>query len=165
MSAEKDVHENCGCFACIGDKPAYEGAWLTVGMSRMIVCATCGNKRCPHGTDHRNACTGSNEPGQVGSRYGTAMTRPTPPAACSHGEPEGACPTCAACSACRGECGVCPYVTSPVEKAAAAAGVKTCPSEGCRGHNRPLWQTHERCPYCRGPVVTRVTSPAVGDDA
>lgn len=36
----------CGCFACIG------------------------NKRCPHGTDHRNKCTGSNEPGQSGSRYG-----------------------------------------------------------------------------------------------
>jgi hypothetical protein len=67
------VSGECGCFACIGSKPAYEGAWLTIGMSRMIVCAECGNKRCPHGTDHRNECTGSNEPGQLGSRYGTAL--------------------------------------------------------------------------------------------
>ena len=35
----------------------------------MILCPTCGNKRCPHANDHRNACTGSNEPGQPGSAY------------------------------------------------------------------------------------------------
>ena len=29
-------------------------------------CEVCGNKRCPHHADHRNACTNSNEPGQVG---------------------------------------------------------------------------------------------------
>lgn len=34
-----------------------------------IVCAICGNKRCPHATDHRLACTNSNEPGQQGSFY------------------------------------------------------------------------------------------------
>ncbi len=39
-------------------------------MSMMVLCPTCGNKRCPHATDHRHACTGSNEPGQVGSIYG-----------------------------------------------------------------------------------------------
>jgi hypothetical protein len=38
-------------------------------MARMFVCETCGNKRCPHANDHRNDCTGSNEPGQPGSRY------------------------------------------------------------------------------------------------
>lgn len=37
----------------------------------MILCSTCGNKRCPHATDHRNPCTGSNAPGQPGSIYGT----------------------------------------------------------------------------------------------
>jgi hypothetical protein len=37
---------------------------------RMIVCPTCGNKRCPKATDHRLDCTGSNEPGQPGSAYG-----------------------------------------------------------------------------------------------
>lgn len=39
----------------------------------MIVCATCGNKRCPHATDHRLACTDSNEPGQAGSSYGPTI--------------------------------------------------------------------------------------------
>lgn len=36
------------------------------------VCPECGNKRCPHANDHRNACTGSNEPGQEGSAYPAA---------------------------------------------------------------------------------------------
>ena len=36
----------------------------------MFLCATCGNKRCPHATDCRLVCTGSNEPGQPGSVYG-----------------------------------------------------------------------------------------------
>ena len=40
----------------------------------MILCPTCGNKRCPRANDHTNACSGSNQPGQVGSAY------PTPPA-------------------------------------------------------------------------------------
>lgn len=35
----------------------------------MVVCKTCGNKRCPKASDHNNACTGSNEPGQPGSDY------------------------------------------------------------------------------------------------
>jgi hypothetical protein len=30
----------------------------------MIVCADCGNKRCPKATWHENACSGSNEPDQ-----------------------------------------------------------------------------------------------------
>lgn len=66
---EQQAGDDCGCYACIGNKPAYEGSWLTVGMTRMIVCETCGNKRCPHSTDHRLACTGSNEGNQPGSRY------------------------------------------------------------------------------------------------
>jgi hypothetical protein len=36
---------------------------------RMIVCPTCGNKRCPHATSHHHACTGSNAPGQPGSAF------------------------------------------------------------------------------------------------
>jgi hypothetical protein len=35
------------------------------GSVRMILCANCGNKRCPRASDHRKACTGSNDPGQV----------------------------------------------------------------------------------------------------
>lgn len=58
--------DECGCYACIGSKPAYEDTWLTIGMTRMIVCSECGNKRCPHSTDHRHACTGSNEPRERG---------------------------------------------------------------------------------------------------
>lgn len=37
--------------------------------NRMILCSTCGNKRCPHANDHQHTCTGSNEPGQPGSAY------------------------------------------------------------------------------------------------
>ena len=37
--------------------------------SVFIICPDCGNKRCPKATDHRLECTGSNEPGQKGSRY------------------------------------------------------------------------------------------------
>lgn len=35
----------------------------------MVLCPECGNKRCPRATDHLNACTRSNEPGQPGSAY------------------------------------------------------------------------------------------------
>ncbi|WP_407217696.1 hypothetical protein [Enterobacter hormaechei] len=45
---------------------------LTFSDSRFVVCPECGNKRCPHANDHRNACTGSNEPGQEGSAYPAA---------------------------------------------------------------------------------------------
>lgn len=49
---------------------------------RMILCETCGNKRCPHANDPDNyACTGSNEPGQDGSAYPTLQWKlaPHPP--------------------------------------------------------------------------------------
>jgi len=53
------IEENhkCSCRAC---NPT---AWW------MVVCDICGNKRCPRGTNHEHACTGSNEPGQEGSVY------------------------------------------------------------------------------------------------
>lgn len=53
----------------------------------MIVCPTCGNKRCPHATDHRHACTGSNEPGQPGSYYGDMQDEPATAAAPERAEP------------------------------------------------------------------------------
>lgn len=53
----------CSCEAC---RPN------TLSDMRMILCATCGNKRCPHATNHLNACTNSNSPGQPGSSYGPA---------------------------------------------------------------------------------------------
>lgn len=57
---------DCFCFNC-NNKPELGLANPTVW--RMFGCDICGNKRCPRGTDHRNACTNSNEPGQPGSHY------------------------------------------------------------------------------------------------
>lgn len=57
------VIPECSCHAC---RP------VTFAGSRFIVCPDCGNKRCPHANDHRNACTGSNESGQEGSAYPAA---------------------------------------------------------------------------------------------
>ena len=53
----------CQCHRCLNER--LEAVWW------MILCPVCGNKRCPHATDHRNTCTSSNEPGQIGSVYGT----------------------------------------------------------------------------------------------
>lgn len=57
QQAEKEV---CGCYNCSTQERR---------MTTMIVCPTCGNKRCPRSTDHRLDCTGSNASGQPGSRY------------------------------------------------------------------------------------------------
>ena len=57
---------NCWCFNCLKDMK--EDGW-PIPLTRMILCPTCGNKRCPRATDHTQACTNSNEPGQPGSRY------------------------------------------------------------------------------------------------
>lgn len=35
----------------------------------MMLCALCGNKRCPHASNHFLPCANSNEPGQEGSVY------------------------------------------------------------------------------------------------
>ncbi len=64
--------ERCDCRACLRERnegTTVAGVWLPAEVQRMVVCAQCGNKRCPHATDHRHACTGSNEPGQPGSAY------------------------------------------------------------------------------------------------
>ena len=45
-------------------------------LDRMLLCPTCGNKRCPKATDHTLACTDSNEPGQAGSIYGWLHVEP-----------------------------------------------------------------------------------------
>lgn len=55
---------NCWCSQCL---PRMKRALWDV--FEMILCPVCGNKRCPHANDHRNACTGSNAPGQQGSHY------------------------------------------------------------------------------------------------
>ena len=57
---------SCWCYNCLKDMK--EDGW-PIPLTRMILCPDCGNKRCPKATDHNNACTNSNEPGQPGSRY------------------------------------------------------------------------------------------------
>lgn len=57
----------CECRACLKGK-TNEAGW-PIEFTGMILCAKCGNKRCPHANDHRNACTNSNEAGQPGSAY------------------------------------------------------------------------------------------------
>lgn len=58
-----ETSTKCWCRTC---RP------VTFADSHFVVCPECGNKRCPHANDHRNACTGSNEPGQEGSAYPAA---------------------------------------------------------------------------------------------
>jgi len=68
MTAEN----GCGnCHACLDGVTVEAGFGfvLPASSTRMILCPTCGNKRCPRASDHRLACTGSNEVGQPGSVY------------------------------------------------------------------------------------------------
>lgn len=64
---------HCWCFDCLKDMK--EDGW-PITLSRMILCPTCGNKRCPKATNHNNPCTNSNEPGQPGSRYTNNFYQP-----------------------------------------------------------------------------------------
>lgn len=70
---DRSPMRDCGCRTCIrgrGDTVlVLDTVPVPAEATRMILCPTCGNKRCPHATDHRQACTGSNEPGQAGSHY------------------------------------------------------------------------------------------------
>ena len=54
------IDKGCGnCHRCMNGKPRM----------KMIICPSCGNKRCPKASDHNLDCTNSNEPGQPGSIY------------------------------------------------------------------------------------------------
>lgn len=66
----------CECHACIAEHDLRGPGGWPLAMTQMVVCPTCGNKRCPHATDHRNACTGSNDAGQRGSLYGGCCDYP-----------------------------------------------------------------------------------------
>ena len=59
----------CFCRRCIEESDLRGFGGLPLASSMMIVCGECGNKRCPKASDHRLACTNSNEPGQAGSIY------------------------------------------------------------------------------------------------
>lgn len=63
LSANSPANPGCWCRTC---RP------VVINDMRFVVCPKCGNKRCPRANDHRNACTGSNEPGQEGSAYPAA---------------------------------------------------------------------------------------------
>lgn len=62
----------CGCWVCVTKRAEKieDFTQRLVYRSRFIVCPDCGNKRCPKATWHENACTGSNDAEQPGSRYG-----------------------------------------------------------------------------------------------
>ena len=74
-----DQLEHCRCRRCltergelhVGSVTGYDLTMTQPGgkFFGMIVCETCGNKRCPHATDHRNECTYSNEPSQPPSMF------------------------------------------------------------------------------------------------
>lgn len=66
---EQPSPDDCGrCHRCL-DARMPDGQFYSLHFG-MLTCAMCGNKRCPKASDHRLDCTGSNEPGQVGSVYG-----------------------------------------------------------------------------------------------
>ena len=59
--------DGCGCWTCTSERVnAADGHGFFMPM---CVCAECGNKRCPKATRQDLPCSGSNEPGQEGSRY------------------------------------------------------------------------------------------------
>lgn len=64
------TNPECWCYECNKDRQTFIGGMkVPFFATRMILCPECGNKRCPKATNHELACTGSNEPGQPGSRY------------------------------------------------------------------------------------------------
>ena len=67
----------CGCLKCQGewearlppDTPMHERFAGPGRKGWRYACEMCGNKRCPHHSDHALACTRSNATGQRGSVY------------------------------------------------------------------------------------------------
>lgn len=80
-SEKPEALKPCGqCYKCLEGQTVDFGNGFTLPVTgtRLVVCVTCGNKRCPHATDCRLPCTGSNEPGQTGSIYSGPPPSPTP---------------------------------------------------------------------------------------
>lgn len=57
----------CGCIKCTEARPKDPDDPFGFRGYFRFACEICGNKRCPHHTNHELACTNSNEPGQKGS--------------------------------------------------------------------------------------------------
>lgn len=70
--APRGVADCMNCHECLKGKNDAHGLPLT--STRMILCPSCRNKRCPKASYHQLACTGSNEPGQPGSVFTRAPT-------------------------------------------------------------------------------------------
>lgn len=62
---------DCGCSSCVAEAMATKPS-PDKFFAPFIVCPNCGKKRCPKATHHDHECTGSNEPGQLGSRFAVA---------------------------------------------------------------------------------------------
>lgn len=61
-------HQPC-CHQCIIDRDWRDpNTGLLLNATMFLVCPECGNKRCPRANNHQFTCTGSNAPGQPGSR-------------------------------------------------------------------------------------------------
>ena len=56
---EPAAAQPCWCHKC-NEGRLVNG--VPFAMTQMIVCPICGNKRCPHASDHALACTASNDP-------------------------------------------------------------------------------------------------------
>jgi hypothetical protein len=60
----------CECHRCIKEYDLrMPGRLYPLNATKMILCPSCRNKRCPKASDHRLDCTDSNESGQPGSVY------------------------------------------------------------------------------------------------
>ena len=57
------------CYVCRDNDWEGKDFLYCLTNQQFIVCPTCGNKRCPKATWHENPCTGSNDAGQIGSRF------------------------------------------------------------------------------------------------
>lgn len=66
MSTEIEDENSICCHKCAEGKTIHG---IPVAFARLIVCRQCGNKRCPHASDHDQPCTGSNEPGQADAAF------------------------------------------------------------------------------------------------
>jgi len=55
----------CACGTCDEQRRSALPFPLSL-MGTLIVCSTCGNKRCPKATHHDRTCSGSNALGQEG---------------------------------------------------------------------------------------------------
>ena len=63
------TYADCLCITCCGARYRELSSEERLKYPFRYACEICGNKRCPHHTDHRLECSGSNLPGQPGSVF------------------------------------------------------------------------------------------------